>query len=47
VCPLKGGGRVFCPVCPGGGEGEGGGCFPEYLSPALGHKVPLAHGLPS
>jgi hypothetical protein len=31
----------------GGGEGEGGWCFPEYFSPALGHKVPLAHALPS
>ena len=24
VCPLKGGGRVFCPVCPGGGGRERG-----------------------
>ncbi len=42
---LKGGGRGFCPGCPGeggGGEGEGGWCIPESLSPALGHKVPLA-----
>jgi len=23
VCPLKGGGRGFCPGCPGGGGGEG------------------------
>ncbi len=29
-----------------GGEGEGDWFFPEYLSPALGHKVPLAHALP-
>ncbi len=37
VCPLKGGGKGFCPGCPGGGgEGEGGWCFPESLSPALG-----------
>ncbi len=48
VCLLKGGGRVFRPVCPGGGgEGGGGRWFPEYLSPVLGHKVPLAHALPS
>ncbi len=24
VCPLKGGGRVFCPGCPGGGGGGRG-----------------------
>ncbi len=24
VCPLKEGGRVFCPGCPGGGGGRGG-----------------------
>ncbi len=24
VCLLKGGGRVFCPECPGGGGKEGG-----------------------
>jgi len=30
-----------------GGEGEGGWCTPKFLSPALGHKVPLAHALSS
>ena len=31
VCPLKGGGRVFCPVCPGGGGGGGGRVLPRIL----------------
>ncbi len=31
VCPLKGGERVFCPSCPGGGEGRGGRVVPRIL----------------
>ena len=31
VCPLKGGGRVFCPGCPGGGGGRGGLVLPRIL----------------
>ncbi len=29
VCPLKGGGRVFCPECPGGGGRRGGQVVPR------------------
>jgi hypothetical protein len=31
VCPLKGGGRVFCTGCPGGGGGRGGLVLPRIL----------------
>jgi len=31
VCPLKGGGRVFCPGCPGEGGGRGGLVVPRIL----------------
>ncbi len=31
VCPLKGGGRAFCPGCPGGGGGRGGQVLPRIL----------------
>jgi len=31
VCPLKGGGRVFRPGCPGGGGGRGGQVIPRIL----------------
>ncbi len=31
MCPLKGGGRVFCPGCPGGGGGRGGLVLPRIL----------------
>ncbi len=31
VCPLKGGGRVFCPGFPGGGGGRGGLVLPRIL----------------
>ena len=29
VCPLKGGGRVFCPECPDGGGRRGGQVVPR------------------
>ncbi len=49
VCTWKGvgGGSVLAALVGGGGGGEGGWCIPESLSPALGHKVPLAHALSS
>ncbi len=31
VCPLKGGGRGFCPGCPGGGGGRGRLVLPRIL----------------
>ena len=30
-CPLKGGGRVFCPACPGGGGRRGGQVLPRIV----------------
>ena len=31
VCLLKGGGRVFCPECPGGGGRRGGQVLPRIV----------------
>ena len=38
VCPLKGGGRVFCPSCPGGGGGRGGQVIPRILATCPGSQ---------
>ncbi len=42
VCPVKGGGRVFCPGCPGeGGGGRGGLVLPRILITCPGSQGTL------
>ncbi len=44
VCPLKGGGRVFCPGCPGGGgreRGAGASQNPHHLPWVTRYLLPM------